>query len=277
MQPQYAFPKEFEENFRVPYLLAHFILEDLTIEEEDELEKWIQESDSNMEIFESITDEHIVQSFMEWYFRQDHDKYLHQVKKRLDFKKPFRLRKFFQYAAAACILGLIALAIYAIASLARKTEPPTSFTQEDILPGKSVATLTLADGRILNLEEVRDTVFNELVQVSKGIVVTKEGQQNGFNELVVPRKGFYKLQLPDGTTVWINAASSIRYPASFTGSERRVTITGEAYFEVAKDPSRPFIVTVGEIDITALGTAFNINAYTDEDGLKATLVEGRSQ
>jgi ferric-dicitrate binding protein FerR (iron transport regulator) len=279
MQSQYTFPEEFEENFRVPYLLAHFILEDLTIEEEDELEKWIQDSDRNMEIFEMITEDYVVQAFMEWYFRQDHDKYLEQTKKRLDFSKPLKLRRFFQYAAAACIAGLIIWGIYAI-YIFTKNLPPMEMNggSADMLPGTAAATLTLANGRQIALDEARDTLINEQVRISNGVVITIAGDdQAGFNELSVPRKGFYKLRLPDGTLVWINAASSIRYPATFSNGERRVAITGEVYFEVAKDPSRPFIVSTTGADITALGTAFNVNAYPDEAVFRTTLVEGKIQ
>lgn len=95
-----------------------------------------------------------------------------------------------------------------------------------------------------------------------------------YNTLTTPRGGQYQVRLPDGTKVWLNAASSIRYPVAFTGKERRVEITGEAYFEVWPNAARPFMVTAGNMQVKVLGTHFNINAYTDEASVKATLLEG---
>ena len=95
-----------------------------------------------------------------------------------------------------------------------------------------------------------------------------------MHEVIIPRKGYFKLKLPDGSSVWLNAESSIKYPSSFPAHERRVEVTGETYFEVAKDPSKPFVVAVNRISVTALGTAFNVNAYSNEGALQATLVEG---
>jgi ferric-dicitrate binding protein FerR (iron transport regulator) len=93
--------------------------------------------------------------------------------------------------------------------------------------------------------------------------------------LGTPRGGQYRLMLPDGSKVWLNAVSSIRYPTAFTGKERRVEITGEAYFEIVKDASRPFKVSVNSsMEVSVLGTHFNINAYTDEPTIKTTLLEG---
>ncbi len=97
-----------------------------------------------------------------------------------------------------------------------------------------------------------------------------------INTLSTPRGGQYRLLLPDGTEVWLNAASSIRYPASFAGKERRVTVTGEAWFDVAKNKSKPFFVDVDDkASVEVLGTSFNINAYSDEPVINTTLLEGK--
>jgi ferric-dicitrate binding protein FerR (iron transport regulator) len=93
--------------------------------------------------------------------------------------------------------------------------------------------------------------------------------------LATPRSGQYQLVLPDGTKVWLNAASSIRYPLAFVGNERRVQITGEAYFEVMHNVKMPFIVERGDMRIEVLGTHFNVNAYNDESAIKTTLLEGK--
>ena len=95
-----------------------------------------------------------------------------------------------------------------------------------------------------------------------------------FNTLATPRGGQFKLSLPDGSEVWLNAVSSIRYPTAFIGNERKVEITGEAYFEIAHDAAKPFKVIVNGTEVKVLGTHFNINAYNDEATVKTTLLEG---
>ena len=95
-----------------------------------------------------------------------------------------------------------------------------------------------------------------------------------FNTLSTPAARQYKLVLPDGSRVWLNALSSIRYPTAFTGDKREVDVTGEAYFEVVHNASKPFYVKTGAVSIKDIGTAFDINAYSDEPSIKTTLVEG---
>jgi ferric-dicitrate binding protein FerR (iron transport regulator) len=95
-----------------------------------------------------------------------------------------------------------------------------------------------------------------------------------FNTLATPRGGQYKVVLADGSEVWLNASSSLRFPTVFTGNQREVELTGEAYFEVAKNKERPFRVKVGDIQVNVLGTHFNINAYADESAVKTSLLEG---
>lgn len=111
-------------------------------------------------------------------------------------------------------------------------------------------------------------------QVVYTIADNNEAEANQFNTLSTAKGETYKVNLPDGTQVWLNAASSLTYPARFTSTNRKVTLTGEGYFEVAKDKAHPFIVGTDKQDVTVLGTHFNINAYTNESATKTTLLEG---
>lgn len=270
------YQEELEQNFRVAYLIGHFIQENLSEEEEVELEHWIQQSEHNLQIFEDLTDEATVDGFMKWYSERDTERNLQEVKRRLQFSKPARVISFWRYAAAASIVLLIGAGIYFIGfSHKRGTSIATQKIPQDIAPGGASATLTLANGQRIDLTKVKDSIINEQVHIENGAVVyTRADAAPEYHELSIPRKGFYQLGLPDGSKVWINSSSSIRYPSRFTGNERRVSVTGETYFEIAKDAQHPFIVSVNGTDVTALGTAFNINAYPNEDGLKITLTEG---
>jgi transmembrane sensor len=149
-----------------------------------------------------------------------------------------------------------------------------------IMPGRSGAILTLGDGSEIVLDSVANGVLanqsNTAVTKKDGELVYTEGSDahSVINKMTTPRGRQFKLELSDGTQVWLNASSSISFPTSFSNDERRVTIIGEAYFEVAKDKSKPFTVTVNDVEVKVLGTHFNINGYSDETEIKTTLIEG---
>jgi ferric-dicitrate binding protein FerR (iron transport regulator) len=267
---------ELDRQFRVAYLIGHFIQEDLSEEEEKELEDWIQQSDHNLQIFEDLTDESTVHDFMQWYFEQDIDRKLEQVKEKLTFRPPRKTLLLRRYAAAASIVALLGTGIYLYSLYSPKSDTHSrEVASADLNPGQSSAILTLANGRRVALGHALDTIINSEVSIENGIAVYHPASgEPEYHELSIPRKGFYRLVLPDGSRVWINSSSSIRYPSQFTGAERRVTVTGETYFEVAKDRLHPFVVSVNGTEVTAVGTAFNINAYPNEDALRVMLTEG---
>ncbi len=267
-----------QNSYRVAYLICGFIQKTLSIEEEEELDKFILASESNMQLFEDLTDENTTDEFLKWYAGRDTEGKLIEMKKRLKFRKSSPVHSFWKYAAAACLLGIAGFGIYFIAFNKKDATTSTVAKQDkDIQPGSMYATLKLAGGKTIVLNGSMDTTINEQIQIKNGEIVYDSGAENqppALHEIVIPRKGFFKLVLPDGTNVWLNSASSIRYPNEFTRQDRRVMVTGETYFEVAKDTSKPFIVSVNGIEVRALGTAFNINAYPDEPELKTTLIEG---
>ena len=186
--------------------------------------------------------------------------------------------------AAAVILIIAAGAWFWQREHARMNIPPSPpvSLQNDALPGSNRATLTLSNGQQLVLAgAAQDTVLTEgaaIVASSNGRLAYNTGSAPAtllaYNTLTTPRGGQYQLTLPDGTKVWLNAASSITYPTAFTDKERSVNITGEVYFEVTKDRSRPFHVKVNDMEVDVLGTNFNVNAYHDEGGTRTTLLEG---
>ena len=195
----------------------------------------------------------------------------------------FLRRAWLRYAAALIVLASIAVMAIVMFRNSGSSKQEIVATPENILPGSDKAILTLADGRSIALDTVKAGLM--AMQGQAQIEKKEDGQivYNGMNAgkdilmntLSTPRGGQYRLLLPDGTEVWLNAASSIRYPASFAGNERRVTITGEAYFDVAKNKSKPFFVDIdGKASLEVLGTSFNINAYSDEPVINTALLEG---
>lgn len=155
----------------------------------------------------------------------------------------------------------------------------------DVLPGVDKAILTLSDGSTIALDDAK----NENIVEKTGLTITKttDGQllykvssampkaaTIAYNTIATSKGNQYQVLLPDGTRVWLNAASSLKYPEMFTGNERKVILTGEAYFEVAKNKDMPFIVQSRNQDVQVLGTHFNINSYMDDQSIKTTLLEG---
>lgn len=192
--------------------------------------------------------------------------------------------------AAASLIGLLALGSYFwlkpdknIGTAQNKTVKERSKpVGNDVAPGGNKAMLMLADGSTIVLDEAQD---GALVQQGNTKVIKLKGRlayntsKSGsaeilYNTISTPRGGEYQVELPDGTRVWLNAASSLRFPTAFSGKERRVEITGEAYFEVAKNKAVPFVVKVQNAEVQVLGTHFNIMGYSEEAELQTTLLEG---
>src|SRR5690606_3481667 len=146
----------------------------------------------------------------------------------------------------------------------------------DIPPGGNKATLSWDDGPTVALNEDKNGIViqgNDLLYEDGSTVISGRKKPNEQYHIQTPKAGQYQVVLADGTKVWLNAASSLHYPSSFTGKTRRVELKGEAYFEVAKD-AKPFIVKTADQELEVLGTHFNINAYEDENQTITTLLEG---
>jgi ferric-dicitrate binding protein FerR (iron transport regulator) len=190
------------------------------------------------------------------------------------------------WAAAVVILMCCAGAWYFLShqpqtQLADNLTDTTNY-KNDVAPGNNKAVLTLGDGSTVALDSAGNQVIrqgNTAIHQQNGLLQYKSSGANAgvsYNTLTTPRGGKFRIVLPDGTGVWLNAASSIRYPVAFTGKERRVEITGEAYFEVAQQAAMPFIVSVNnKAEVEVLGTHFNINAYQDEAAINTTLLVGK--
>ena len=154
----------------------------------------------------------------------------------------------------------------------------------DIAPGGNKAILTLADGTQVILDSATNGAITKqgnvtVIKLDDGQLAYNASSTSSsaltYNTVTTPRGGQYQLVLSDGTKVWLNAASSLRFPTAFVGSERKVEMTGEGYFEVAHNDKKPFLVRAGGMDVEVLGTHFNINAYEDEGAVKTTLLEGK--
>lgn len=200
-------------------------------------------------------------------------------------KEPVKLIRMPMYGwkrllVAAGIFGLLLCGVWLMLSQHQDKHSPIVIEApvSDVAPGSNKAILTLADGKQIILDSAQGKIVQQgnLKVTNRDGKLDYEGKSNAveYHTLSTPMGGQYKLVLPDGSDVWLNAASSITFPTAFVGKERKVTITGEAYFEVAHHAKRPFHVKVNAVDVEVLGTHFNINGYSDESYMKTTLLEG---
>jgi ferric-dicitrate binding protein FerR (iron transport regulator) len=195
-------------------------------------------------------------------------------------KKIARMHYWWRYAAAVVILLLIGGGGYLLHS--SKSRPAIAQTVHDIMPGGEKAILTLADGSNIVLDsagnkQVAEQGGTSIIKSEDGQITynaAKTGNEVLYNKISTPRGGQFQITLPDGSKVWLNAMSSLRFPTAFNGTDRTVELTGEAYFEVQQDVAKPFMVKVAGMQIDVLGTSFNVMAYTDEKNIQTTLTEG---
>jgi hypothetical protein len=186
------------------------------------------------------------------------------------------LINYWQSAAAVLVIAILGSAGYILFEEFRSVEQEQIF-----MPGKSIAYLQVDNNKVIELNQV-DTLllFNKTkANLDSGRIVYSQAESTKeaieYHKINVPRNGEYFVQLSDGTKVWVNSESSIGFKSRFDGKQRIVELSGEAYFEVAKNPDQPFIVRTDNMDIRVLGTHFNVKAYPDEEYTYATLNEGK--
>lgn len=278
------------EHKRIASLVMKYLRDTLTIPEAEELEQWKQESTANREQFNRlVTPDYIRQEVTGLSNADD------AIRQRLagaGIQLPAtaagapRVVHLRQWVAAASILIAAATGMWLWSN--RRPQPGNGQQAAvtlpvSIPPGKSGAILTLADGSQL----VLDSMGNGVISTQTGVtLVLKDsaltynpagttGGTAGYNTMTTPNGRQFQVLLPDGSKVWLNAASSLRYPTAFTGKARKVEVTGEAYFEIAPKAGMPFRINVNnKAEVEVLGTGFNVNAYENESLIRTTLMHG---
>lgn len=295
--------ENYNQYFEQGSLIFKYLNGALTDQEKQELNSWISESEHNQALFNSLTEEHELASLLREFPAADKDEAWERVALETGFSK-FRDRKtlyrsLLKYGVAAMLLLVSGTVLLKVINKKPVGEVPVTAAvrKVDLLPGKNKAVLTLSDGS----EIILDNVSKGKIAQQENMLITKtdDGQlvytlsnsqksqatNDGvgtFNHIRTPRGGQYKVILPDGSKVWLNAASSLKYSTEFSKSGRIVELTGEAYFEIAKldyvkdgqNQRVPFRVFSAGQFVEVLGTRFNINSYADERSITTTLVEG---
>lgn len=267
-------------------LIIKQLRETLSQEEDTALQSWIAASEHNRALYEELTDdESLYKALMEYIgFRKT-------IAPERQEAEPMQAARsnWWHYIAAASVLLMIAVVGYI---WFKPTSQPVVTNEKaqpvpNIPPGKDGAVLTLSDGSQIVLDSAANGKLAEqgtaTITHQDGQISYRAGSQPKgkvlYNTTSTPRGRQYKLQLSDGTSIWLNAASAVTYPTGFEDDKREITISGEVYLEVKHDKGKPFIVHIANSDtyIEVMGTQFVVNAYVDEPYVRTTLLNGEIQ
>lgn len=269
------------QDFDIAKLFAGYLAGNLTAEQQEELEGWVEAEEDNRRLFEGVCRGETVAELNRMAGRYHKEDAWQKVEKELRAEKKVTLRRW-RLWAAVLVLPLC-LSYFLLHRMAEDKEQVETVAVGQ--PGVSKAILTLADGSVVELKGDDEFELKEQdgTRINKDSAVLAYVQPTGahagatqpvYNRVDIPRGGEYSLILSDGTVVYLNAMSSLRFPVSFGGDVREVELTGEAWFQVAKDAEQPFIVRTGEMQVQVLGTQFNVSAYPEDAAVRTTLVEG---
>lgn len=276
-----------KDAHRIAFLIAGYIRETINEKDHEELNNWVNASDHNMQLFEELTDENNLEANLAWMDKVQSEQSYQALQEKGAFDIPrrkFHLSTVWIAAASVVlVIGIFFIYRYTGKGSANNNDIVVSDTIK-LQPGGNRATLTLADGTVIDLT----TAKNGSINYGKGSHVNKPAdgelvyEVNGaaveaptIHTLSTPVGGQFQVTLPDGSKVWLNAASILKYPSRFASNERRVEVNGEAYFEVVKNEKQPFRVVLSDSsNVTVLGTHFNVMSYNNETEKEITLLEG---
>ena len=267
-------------QYQIAELLSKYLRNNISEDELVVLEKWLAEKVENRELLESFRNgRHRVQNDMNFIAGLDTEEAWQSFQERVQPRRRWKqLLRYVGYAAVITLVAGLVFLQYRSFSTHQSAVQTVNVFHNDVAPGSNKAQLTLSDGKKVDLE----TYLSNLHEQDGTTITGEDGQlaysnpddavtELIYNTLVIPKAGTYQLTLSDGTKVWLNAMSELRFPVQFGKGERKVFLKGEAYFEVAHDASKPFRVVVDDTEVEVLGTHFNINSYAE---VTTTLVEG---
>lgn len=261
------------------------LIGELSIEEKAFLQEWLSKPE-NQEYYQKVIDLETLKSKQAFYSSINTGLAFERIKQKINFEETpviplFNYKRLLRYAAIVLFLAGISAVFYYLntSDEIQKQE----VVVKTIETKYNNPTLVLADGSVVSLEPKKEKIVSKngvISNVNQVLVYDAkalQGKTTGENTLIVPVGGIYAVNLSDGTKVWLNSKSSLKYPVEFSGNKRTVTLEGEAYFEVSKNPHSPFTVKTNSGNVTVLGTHFNVSAYAEDKLFAATLAEGKVQ
>lgn len=275
-----------EKDFEIAKRIARVLSGDCSEKDRCSLDKWLSDSEENRNLYEHILDERNREAFQKKAAKFDKSagweklsqkRHQKSAGRRIQMRR--RVLRWVAVVSLVCGMGVAAMMYWE-----QKMEAGKMMAQNEVVQGGARATLTLADGQVVDLE----TTKGGIVETQSATNIYNQGdnlvykdslvqtiEEVVFNKVAVPRGGEFKLTLSDGTVVHLNSETVLSYPVRFVGEKREVELHGEAYFEVAEDAARPFIVKTSRYNVEVLGTHFNIADYENDEFVHTTLVEGK--
>ncbi len=268
-----------ENVYRIAKLIQACVLGKASVEEEEEVERWLEESERHRELFQIFESEEFVniQRIEHELFDEERGFSRFILAKRM-IDRRCMLRRVAMIAAIFVLLMGVGLGGWVVFQ-EEKYVPLVKLETDSIVPGERKAVLVLNDGKHIDLRDTMQVEIGEcetrifVAGDSTRLVVKDNSIEPSLHTVFTPVGGEYKLTLSDGSRVWLNASSHLQFPSVFQNDKREVQVEGEVYFEVSKDSLRPFLVRTGDVVVEVLGTSFNVRAYSGEE-YKTTLVEG---
>lgn len=260
--------------------LLRYTRGELSKEEEKEIEQVLSEVKEMNTLVEELKDKNRIEHEMHVIAKFDTERALSKLKNRKQVKR----RGILSWIAAASVVVIAGVSAWIL--LSQEPDVDNLSVTEKFEPGKAIVTLEMASGLKYRLDTLSSVVRNNRVNVAfdnnDGVLKIKEQdsladgttKEIGYNTINVPYGGTYTVELCDGTKVYLNSGTTLEFPSRFDGKVRSVILKGEAYFDVARNVSKPFVVEVDEMKVKVLGTSFNVKSYVDEPGIYTTLVEG---
>ena len=260
--------------------LLRYTRGELSKEEEKGIEQVLSEVEGMNTLVGELKDKNRIEHEMHVIARFDTERALGKVKNRKQVKR----RGILSWIAAASVVVIAGVSAWIL--LSQEPDVDNLSVTEKFEPGKAIVTLEMASGLKYRLDTLSSVVRNNRVNVAfdnnDGVLKIKEQdsladgatKEIGYNTVNVPYGGTYTVELCDGTKVYLNSGTTLEFPSRFDGKVRSVILKGEAYFDVARNVSKPFVVEVDEMKVKVLGTSFNVKSYVDEPGVYTTLVEG---
>ena len=274
------FTREMKNPFEFTKELLRYTRGELSKEEEKGIEQVLSEVEGMNTLVGELKDKNRIEHEMHVIARFDTERALGKVKNRKQVKR----RGILSWIAAASVVVIAGVSAWIL--LSQEPDVDNLSVTEKFEPGKAIVTLEMASGLKYRLDTLSSVVRNNRVNVAfdnnDRVLKIKEQdsladgatKEIGYNTINVPYGGTYTVELCDGTKVYLNSGTTLEFPSRFDGKVRSVILKGEAYFDVARNVSKPFVVEVDEMKVKVLGTSFNVKSYVDEPGVYTTLVEG---
>ena len=274
------FTREMKNPFECTKELLRYTRGELSKEEEKGIEQVLLEVKGMNTLVEELKDKNRIEHEMHIIAKFDTERALSKLKNRKQVKR----RGILSWIAAASVVVIAGVSAWIL--LSQEPDVDNLSVTEKFESGKAIVTLEMASGLKYRLDTLSSVVRNNRVNVAfnnnDGVLKIKEQdsladgttKEIGYNTVNVPYGGTYTVELCDGTKVYLNSGTTLEFPSRFDGKVRSVILKGEAYFDVARNVSKPFVVEVDEMKVKVLGTSFNVKSYVDEPGVYTTLVEG---